>query len=715
MRLCFVDTETFSEVSLKTHGTGAYAPASEVMIVTYAFETGPAKLWDVTSGTPIPADLAEALEDPDVTLVAHNAFFDRSVLRYQGWCPDIPIERWRCTMAQAYAHGLPGALGILGDIFGITQQKKEGRDYIHLFCKPRPKNQKLRRATRKTHPIEWQRFCEYAVRDTEALRELYYKLPTWNYPDNEFELRLWFLDQKINDRGVAVDLELCEAARKAADRAKRKLNGKTADLTDGEVGAATQRDKLLAHILEAHGVDLPDMKATTLERRLNDETLPEAVHELLRVRLASSMTSQTKYKTAIDAAVAGRVYGMLQWCGAQRTGRWAGRVLQPQNFVRTKWKQWEVEEFIAALKANVADLLHSPKEVMEGCAQSLRGMFMAGPGKKLVVSDLSNIEGRVLPWLGDEQWKLQVFRDYDTILGYDEEGEPIRKGPDNYKAAYASAFGKDPGEVDGQERQRGKGMELSMGYYGGVGAFLNIAATYKLDLQEMTDAAFDLMPEHVMSAARKAWKWAQDKRRTFGLDEKVYLVCDCLKRLWRTSHPKLSAKCYYEACEDGPCEHAGLWQNYEKAFRAAVLNEGTVYKAGRCQFVRTGNWLRIRLPSGRQLCYPNPRVAEDGTLSYMGINQYSKKWQRLKTYSGKIAENIDQGVSRDVMAVAMFRAEAAGYWIILTIHDEIVAEVPDTDEYSEAGLSALLAANDDWNEGLPLAAGGFEGPRYRKE
>jgi DNA polymerase len=333
------------------------------MLVTYALDDAPAQCWDRTTDNTFPRDLASSLDDSEIEIWCHNSFFDRTMLNNATELPlffDLSIHRFRCTMVQAFEHGLPGALGKLGAILGLPEetQKREGRDLIHLFCKPRPKNSKLRRATRHTHPAEWQDFKEYAIRDTEALREIGKRLPSWNYPDNQDELELWFLDQEINDRGVAFDLELAHAAVRATQREKKRLAEETKEQTDDHVQAATQRDKLLAFLLMEYGVNLPDMRAATLERRIEDPELPEALKELLRVRLESSQTSQSKYKKALNAVSPdGRIRGMMQWCGAQRTGRNAGRIFNPLNLPRPKLKQHVIEEGIAALKLGVEDLI----------------------------------------------------------------------------------------------------------------------------------------------------------------------------------------------------------------------------------------------------------------------------------------------------------------------------------------------------------------------
>lgn len=329
---------------------------------------------------------------------------------------------------------------------------------------------------------------------------------------------------------------------------------------------------------------------------------------------------------------------------------------------------------------------------MEACGNALRGLFIAPKGRKLVVSDLSNIEGRVLPWMAGEEWKLQAFRQFDAGLG-----------PDMYRLAYGRPFGVDPASISSFQRQMGKGMELSLQYGGGVGAFLNISATYKLDLDAITVAAWDKIPGDVMKIARWMWGKAVEENKTFDLREDVYLACDSLKQMWRRAHPAIAAK------------NTGLWDLLEDGMRGAIESPAMIYERGRCMFARSGNWLRVLLPSGRELCYPGPRVDEHGTITYMGVNQYNHRWCRIKTYGGKIAENIDQAIARDVLAGAMPRAEAAGYSIVLTVHDELVTEAPDHPEFNAKHLSSILAAGEPWSKGLPLAAGGFEGYRYRKE
>lgn len=347
--------------------------------------------------------------------------------------------------------------------------------------------------------------------------------------------------------------------------------------------------------------------------------------------------------------------------------------------------------------------------VIQAANNAIRSCIIASPGKKLCVSDLSNIEGRVLAWLAKEDWKIRAFRDFDTFLFddfgknvFDTEGKPKRKGPDIYKMAYAKSFNLDPLEVNDDQRQKGKVQELALGYEGGVGAFVTFSLTYNIDLDEMAEEAYPTLPSNLRKEAEEFLQWCiKTHRSTLGLSNKVFVTCDALKRAWRYAHPNVCA----------------LWKEAGTAVIKATLNPGETFRVRRVVMRRDGNWLKIKLPSGRLMCYPSPQVHDHGgrpVFSYMGINQYNKKWSRIHTYGGKLIENWTQGAARDVIAHALFRTEAAGYETVLTVHDEIISETPNTLEFSSDELSRLLAAGESWCPDLPLAAAGFEGLRYRK-
>lgn len=693
----WLDTETYNEQPI-TKGTYAYAETVEVMLFQYAIDDGPVYVVDITNGEQIPWGVLTMLTDRSVILHAQNSNFDRTVMFLGQIIKHNPEGlkilhepmRWRDSMIQAYAHSLKGSLDDLSMIFKLSEDEakdKEGKQLIQLFCKPRPKTSKIRRATRLTHPVEWGRFKDYAKRDIVAMREVANKMPNWNYQEGGKELALWHLDQKINDRGIFIDVDLANKAITAIDNEQKRLAKQTQQLTDNEVQAASQRDAMLKHIIESYGITLPDMQASTLERRINDENIPEGLRELLAIRLQTSTTSTSKYKTLINrVSTDGRLRGTLQFMGAYRTGRWAGRGFQPQNLPRLTLPQWKIDQGIKALKMGAAELITD--NIMRLTSNTIRGCICAPEGKKLVVSDLSNIEGRVLAWLAGEQWKINAFYDFDA-----------GQGQDLYKLSYAKSFGVQAETVTKAQRQIGKVQELALGYEGGVGAFINFSLAYGIDLDEMADNAKNGIRPDILEQAKRAYLWARDNRRTYGLSEKAYIVCDAFKRSWREAHPKITE----------------YWARLDKGVRAILAGHVESMPIGRVTIDRVNNWLRIQLPSGRYLCYPGARIDEKGKISYLGQNTYTRKWERINTYGGKIAENITQAVARDVLAWSMPEVEARGFEIVLTVHDEIISEAPDTTDFSVDLLSSILSAPPEWAEGLPLAAAGFESYRYKKD
>lgn len=686
MTTLWCDIETFSTVDLKTCGSHRYAEEVEIMLFVCAFDNGPAQVIDLTDPMePTSVGWIKHHMLKADTVVIHNSHFDRTMIRH-AWGYDIPVGRIEDTMVMALAHGLPGGLDKLSEIFKLEEDKaksKRGRELINLFCKPRPKNQKLRRATRETHPKEWEEFKEYARLDVEAMREVHKKLPRWNWTKAEQEL--WALDQRINDRGFAVDAELAERAVAAIDAAQSDLSRRASEATEGVVESATQRDTLLKYILEYYGVTLPDMQASTLERRLEDPELPQEVKDLIGIRLQATKSSTSKYKKLLNIVSSDRrMRACLQFRGAQRTGRFAGRFFQPQNLPRPNMEQEDIDAGIEAIKAGIADLLYD--NVMSLTSNCIRGCIIAPPGRKLVASDLSNIEGRGGAWLAGEEWKLQAFREFDKGIG-----------ADLYKLAYAKAFQIDPKDVEKHQRQIGKVMELMLQYEGGVGAFITGAASYNIDLDAMAAIAWSTIPPMILKEALGAWEWAVKQRRTFGLDKLTYAVCDALKRMWRLAHPAISS----------------YWKELDMAARRAILNPGERVPCRKVAFERRGNWLLMILPSGRALCYASPRII-DNKVTYMGVNQYTRQWSRIYMYGGKWLENATQAMSADVMTGNMPAIEAAGYDIILTVHDEVINEADDTPEFNDEHLSELLATTPWWAPDLPLAAGGFEAYRYRK-
>lgn len=689
MNYLFFDTESYSECDLKKAGTHQYAdhPSTEITVAQWALNDGEVIVEDLFGRKPLSAALQRYLLNPDWTIVAHHSAFDRTLVR-KVWGMEIPIPRWHDTMIQAMVHGLPGALGKVGEVLGLPldlQKDKRGTALIQLFCKPTPKNQKRTRNTPTTHPEQWSEFLEYSYSDIVSMREVFNRLPMWNYRGRE--LALWHLDQVVNDRGFAVDVELARAAIEVSEIKKADMREEILDLTDGDVTSATRRDVLLKHILAYYGVNLPDLKKDTLKRRMDDPELPSGVRQLLAIRLEASMASTSKYK-ALLAAVSpdGRLRNTLQFAGAVRTRRWAGRIFQPQNMMRPTMKKADIALGIDLIKARRPTYLFP--DVMTLTGNAVRGCIVAPPGRKLCIADLANIEGRGLVQLSGEQWKLQAFRDYDK-----------GSGPDMYKLAYARSFGVDHTTVEGDQRQIGKVQELGLGYGGGVAAFLTFAAVYNMDLDKMADAVWGSAANEVLTDGMGMWKWAEKKRRTIGLSQRVYVACEVLKRLWRDAHPMTEA----------------LWNQCHEAFRMATKNPGVTFDAGVLKFRRDKAWLRVRLPSGNYLCYLQPQVDENGGCSYQGLNPYTRQWRRVYTYGGKIVAECTQSTARDILGYHMPTIEAAGYEIVLDIHDELITETPNTDDFTSDELAQLMSAPVPFMPGMPLAAAGFETTRYRKE
>lgn len=690
--MLWFDCETYSECNLKTKGAHVYAahPTTEITIATWAIDDGPVRTWDATTGGVLPVELYDALHDDDCLVTAHNSAFDRNILKYVLKI-DVPLERWRDTMHQALVHSLPGGLDKLCDILKVPYdiaKHKTGHALLMFFCKPRPANDKIRRATRFTHPDKWAEFLAYAGADITSMRDVARRLPRWNYGAGE--IALWQFDQRVNDRGFAIDTRLAERALDAIAVARTQL---TADVTDATGGAVTsltkERDVFLGYLLEEYGVDLPDLTKATLERRINDDSLPRELRTLLSMRLEAATTSGGKYKAALDGVHNGRLKGTAQWRGAMRTGRWAHRRFQPGNMMRPTMKQSDIDFAIEAIRNGHANMVLP--NVIGACNNAVRGCIVAPDGRILHIADLSNIEGRGAAWLANEEWKLQAFRDFDAGTG-----------PDLYKLAYARSMGITPDMVDKAGRQIGKVMELGLGFGGGVAAFLTFAITYGLDLTALAAAARDTLPDWAYREAQEFYAWTVKKKRsTFGLPEDVFIVCDALKRMWRQANSNIAA----------------MWGELETAVRMAINNPGKVFTCRHLRTIRTGQWLRVVLPSGRALCYPSPQLHGDKEeISYMGVNQYTRQWQRIRTYGGKLFENGVQAFANDVFCHGLLIAEDVGYEVITTIHDEGLAETSRLEMcWPDKSLADCLASPVRWAPGLPLAAAGFEATRYRKD
>jgi DNA polymerase len=674
------DIETRSSVPIK-RGIAKYATGATIIMNQWAIDDGPIHVEDLTGGKGPSAEYLDALAKAD-EIWAHGAEFEQQLIA-SCWKLAIEPTKWRCTMALARMHGLPGGLDKLSTIFKLGAEGKDdgGRELIQLFCIPR-KDGKYN--DRHSHPKQWQEFMNYGAGDIRSMRAVYQHCPKWNATPRMW--RIWHLDQKMNARGVSIDLKLCAGAMAAAEKAKKRLKDRTGELTENLVEATTQRNRLLAY-MESYGVSLPDLTADTVGRRLEDDQLPEHIKELLRIRQQASKSAGAKYKRALDQHVGGRLRNLLVFCGANRTGRWAGRTFQPQNLPRPKHAPWDIEIAIEAFRKGTIEQ-YTKTEVLGLANSALRGIMVADQDRRLVVADLANIEGRDMAWIAGEDWKLAAFAAFDQGIG-----------PDLYKVSAGRAFGVDPYEISDTDwrRQIGKVMELALQYYGGVGAFCSMAETYGLRLEDLPRTAWPSVPPEFQEAAKAGWAKAVKKRRTYGLEREVWIVCQALVLMWREQHPAIVA----------------FWSELENAVECAVKNPGKIYTAGRVRVDRVANWLRIRLPSGRYLNYPAPR-AGDYDISFVGVDAYTKQWKRISTYSGKLAENIVQGSSADILMDGLVAADDAGFEPVLSVHDEIICEPPDDSAFDDKLLSQLMTESSPWAAGMPLAAKGFTGYRYAK-
>lgn len=730
MELLFLDTETFSPVDLKKSGAYAYSehPETEIMICSYAFDDEPVRLWDSTDGSRMPEDLRKGLrrvQRGKAKLVMQNGLLFDRLLMHECWGIDIDPRNIIDTMICAFRHSLPGSLDALCQVLQVEEENakdKRGKALIQRFCKPTPKNYKVRRYTKDTHPGEWAEFLSYAKSDISAMREVYHSLPDWG--NIEFENTVLAIDQRINDRGFFVDTALANAAIDAVKQHKIELQQEANEKWGaGLTGAAflpTLRELAPAH-------EILNAQKSTLNDLLADDDLPDDARTIIEMRLGASSTASTKYNPLLlGLSGDGRRRGCLQYGGASRTLRFAGKGFQPQNLARGYFSGEELETGIKMLLKGRA---HWTFDVAKLTASTVRSCIIPEPGKQLVVADYSNVEGRGLAWLAGEETALETFR----------------SGLDIYCVTAGKMFGMEPDYIKKNRkdlRQIGKTCELALGYSGGVGAFVNMAKVTGLDLHGMAEMMKGTFPDHIWAGAKKGYEYAriQEKnkkgfggqkaeRPSYDLPKNVWLTCDSIKRMWRESHPATIR----------------FWRELEDGAMAAIKNPGKAYWAGAevredgrkaIKITRTrgkdgspGWWLKLEMPSGRTLSYPgigvsvekhtdedsaDERVEYRERIRYMGVNQTTRQWGKQYTYSGKLCENICQAFCRDLLANALITVEEAGWPIILHIHDEIVTEVPDTDEYSERELERLMCILPKWAGGFPLAAEGQRLKRYAK-
>ena len=642
MRQLFLDIETYSSVDLKVCGSYRYieSPDFAIILLAYAFDDEPVKIVDVEMEG-YPEDFVEGMHDPNTLKLAFNAQFERTCFRRIGM--DIPIEQWQCVMIKALYCGYPGSLEMVSKAMQLEEKGKLsiGKALIRLFCNP---NKNGHRVDPSTKPEDWANFQRYCINDVVSEREIYRRLEGLEIP--EWEKKNYILDQEMNDRGVLIDLPFAKNAIAFDERSSTDAYTKLQEITGLENPNSVSQ--LKDWLSEQLGKEIKELTKDSIKK-----LLPEVdgdVREALILRQLLSKSSVKKYLAMENCTGEGsRARGMFQLYGANRTGRWTSKLIQLQSLPQNHMKDLDLaRRVVAENDYDLAQMLWP--NIPNVLSELIRTAFVAPKGKTFAVADFSAIEARVISWVAQEEWRLDVFRTHGKI----------------YEATAALMFGVPIESVTkGSElRQRGKTSELALGYAGGTDALT------RMDREER-------IPD----------------------SEKPSLV-----RRWRKANPAI----------------VKLWTDVEERAKHTVTTHRTC-KLRDFTFAYENDTLTIQLPSGRKLCYVSPSMGSNRwgkeSITYMGVNQDTKQWFPQETYGGKLVENIVQAVARDALAWSLQNVKAAGYTeMVMTIHDEIVIEVPmeNADEHLKR-IQDIMGEEIPWMKGLPLRADGYTTPYYKKD
>lgn len=662
-----IDIETFSSVDISKSGMYRYAqsPDFDILLFAYSLDGGPVKVLDLAIGEIIPTPVKDLLFGNGCIKRAYNAafewyclsrYFNLSGAEALGW-----LRQWRCTMLHAQYCGYPAGLAATGKALGLPADKQKlsaGMALIRTFCNPAAPTRANGQRTRilpHHEPDKWRLFKHYNAQDVTAEMEIERRLSAFPVPD-EIQ-KQWEIDQAINMRGVAVDLELIEGALACSETVTAELTAEAVSLSGlSNPNSVKQLQKWIA---EETGEDIGDMKKDTVKGLLGGDLESDKARRMLEIRQEMSKTSVKKY-TAMAETVCGdgRIRGTLRFYGANRTGRWAGQFLQPQNLPQTHIEPLDLaRELVKGKRLDSLRCIYG--SVPSVLSELIRTAIVPDPGHVFVDADFSAIEARVIAWLAGEEWVLDVFRTHGKI----------------YEACAAQMFGVDidlivKGRPEYALRQKGKVATLALGYQGGVSALINLGAL-KMGI-----------PEEELPDIVARWRLANTQ----------------IKNLWYT------------------VENAAL--ETVRTGRATTVKHLTFamesdIDGGQAFFV-------VTLPSGRKLYYARPFITANqwgkDSLRYYGMNQTTKKWEAVDTYGGKLTENIVQATARDCLAAAIERLEAAGYPVVFHVHDEVVCEIPETQKaHCVEIVSNFLSLPIPWAPGLPLAAAGWAGEFYTKE
>lgn len=666
-----IDLETYSEVSIGKAGSYRYIldPSFEILLFAYSLDGMPVEVIDVASGQIIPLWLKNALKNPLYIKHAYNAAFEWFALsKYLGW---LPPDQWRDTMLHALYCGYPASLDAAGKAMGLPEDKKKlttGKALIRYFCvpcKPSDANGNRTRNLPKHDPDKWKLFKEYNGQDVVTEMEIDHRLSAFPVP--AFVQKQWETDLQMNARGVAADMELVRGALVIGAIVKSRLMTEARQLSGlDNPNSIRQLAQWLTDATDSDA-EITSVTKETVATMLK-QPQPANVQRMLEIRQELGKTSTKKYD-ALETCIAddGRVRGLLQFYGANRTGRWAGRLVQVQNLPRTYTHPLPPARQLVKDR-NIDGLRMMYGSINDTLSQLIRTAFVATPGNVLIDADFSAIEARVISWLAGQEWRLEVFRTHGKIYEASASQmfhvpiEKIKKGNPEYAL-----------------RQRGKVAELALGYQGGVSAMRRMDVGHNLD---------DLSDDEVKGIVDR---W----RETNSMIRDLWNIVDSAAITVITN---------------------GGAQTIRSETTDAIITLA-------CELdVITGTrYMTILLPSGRKLYYPSPEIGVNRwgnpSVSYTGQNQTTKRWERVETYGGKLVENIVQAIARDCLAIAIENLEAQGLHVVFHIHDEVVIDTPawaDEDTMLET-VTKIMTKPIPWAQMLPLNADGWVDNFFKKD
>ena len=657
MNKLYIDIETYSSIDISESGAYKYieSPDFEILIIGYALDNGLVNIVDLAQGDDIPEEFEEALFDPECIKVAHNAVFERLSFRRIGY--DIPAEQWYCTSVKAAYCGLPLSLDQVSKVLNLENKKLDtGKALIKYFscpCKPTRINGMRTRNYPSDAPEKWEMYKEYNMYDVLAEREIFQKLSAYEIPD--IERRMYVLDQNINDRGILVDMELAQSAIVIDNEYATLLTNHAKELTGLQNPNSPAQIRKWIENTTGHAV-LSLSKESMPDLLEEFKGYPEVI-ELLGIRKKLSKTSIKKYYAMLNCAMKdNRCRGLFQFYGANRTGRWAGRLLQLQNLSKNHISHIEIpRELIRARDRETVEILYD--DVSDILSQLVRTALIAPKGKTFAVADFSAIEARVISWLANEKWRMDVFRSDGKI--YEATGSKMFNVP-------ISAITK--GSV---LRDKSKISELALGYEGSLGA-----------LKRMGGERMGLSDVEMMSLVRK-WRMANP----------------AIVDMWKEIDEASKEAVRYQRPVFCTCKN--LIFNCDGQFMTIQLPSGRklFYASPRLKDEKIGRSTK----STRVLCYK-------------GIIQKTNQWGEIDTYGGKLTENIVQAIARDLLGNSMLNMQEEGFAITMHVHDEVIAEIPL--ENAETHYNNMVKAMERvpmWALDFPLKADGYITPFYLKD